>query len=258
MLTLAMLFLLTFALSLWPLPYPYATVGNVLALISLSLAIWVAWRLVQNRAPLDYGRARRAYSQGDDETALSLLSAAEERSPDYYGILHLRAMIYRDQGEYGAAREVCQRLIDLHPDLYYGYADLGLTLLAERKPTEASIALGNAVQIAPFLPEGYLNLGMARVEAKEDERAIDALSRALRLGFRDDVAELMTRFYLLHALERLGDHTRAEIERRRLRHRRGTLKRWRAELEGDIRQATSQSKERALLSAIERAIEKSI
>jgi tetratricopeptide (TPR) repeat protein len=167
-------------------------------------------------------------------------------------------MIYRDQGEYGAAREVCQRLIDLHPDLYYGYADLGLTLLAERKPTEASIALGNAVQIAPFLPEGYLNLGMARVEAKEDERAIDALSRALRLGFRDDVAELMTRFYLLRALERLGDHTRAEIERRRLRHRRGTLKRWRAELEGDIRQATSQSKERALLSAIERAIEKSI
>jgi tetratricopeptide (TPR) repeat protein len=200
-LTLSMLLVLIFALSLWPLPYPYATVGNVLALISLSLAIWVAWRLVQNRAPLDYGRARRAYSQGDDETALSLLSA---------------------------------------------------------EPTEASIALGNAVQIAPFLPEGYLNLGMARVEAKEDERAIDALSRALRLGFRDDVAELMTRFYLLHALERLGDHTRAEIERRRLRHRRGTLKRWRAELEGDIRQATSQSKERALLSAIERAIEKSI
>jgi len=217
----------------------------------------VAWRLVRSRAPLDYGRAKRAYSQGDDETALSLLSAAEERSPDYYGILHLRAMIYCDQGEYGAAREVCQRLIDLHPNLYYGYADLGLTLLAEGNPVEASTPLSKAVQIAPFLPEGYLNLGMACIEAKEDERAIDALCRALRLGFRDDVAELMTRYYLLHALERLGDHTRAEIERRRLRHRRGTLRRWRAELEGDMRQATSQSKERALLSAIERAIEES-
>ncbi len=59
MLTLSMLLLLTFALSLWPFPYPYATVGNVLALVSLGLAIWVAWRLVRNRAPLDYGRARR-------------------------------------------------------------------------------------------------------------------------------------------------------------------------------------------------------
>ena len=251
---LILLLLLTFVLFLWPFPYPYALVGNILAFITFGLAIWLAWRLLQNRPPMDYGRARRAYHQGNDQTALSLLSAAEERSPDYYGIPYLCATIYREQGEYAAAHEACQRLIAQHPDLYYGYAELGLTLLAENKPEKARAPLGKAVQIAPFLPEGYLNLGMACVEAEDHEGAVDALSRALRLGLRDSVAEVMARYHLLQAFEGLGDDARAQVERRRLRRRRNVLRHWRSELEEDTRQAEDRDEEKALLAAIERAI----
>ena len=248
--------LLAFVSSFAPIPFPATWMNNVLPLLGVVLALWLGSRLLQGAAPLDYQRAQRAYAEGDFDTALALLRGLEGSHPDFYGTYHLQATIYRQRKDYEAARRAANRLIALQPELYHGYADLGLTLLEEARPAEAREPLRRAVELAPELPEGQFNLGMAYVEAEDYEKAIAPLRRALRLGLRDEITGVMARYHLFRALEALGRHAEAEVELRRLRRCSGVLKRWRRELSEDLRPAKERRQEQALLSAIERAAKK--
>ena len=247
---------LAFLFSLVPLPFPAAWMDNILPLICVALALWLGSRLLRAAAPLDYQRAQRAYLEGNLDAALALLRDLEEKRPDFYGTYHLRAMIQRQRKDYAAAREAANRLVALRPDLYYGYAELGLALLEEARPAEAREPLGRAANLAPELPEGQFNLGMACAEAGDFEGAIPPLKRALRLDLHDAVTGMIARYHLFRALEALGRHAEAEVERRHLRRRIGVLRRWREELDESGQPAGERRQEQALISAIERAIKR--
>jgi len=247
---------LAFVFSFVPIPFPSAWMDNIPPFLCVGLALWLGSRLLWAAAPLDYRRAQRAYMEEDLDTALSLLRDLEENYPDFYGTYHLQAIIHRQRKEYTAAREAASRLIALRSELYYGYAELGLTFLEEGQPAEAREPLSRAAAIAPELPEGQFNLGMACAEAEDYEGAIIPLRRALRLGLRDEVTGMMARYHLFRALESLGRHAEAETELHHLRRRAGVLKRWRRELGDDLRPASERRQEQALISAIEQAIKK--
>ena len=248
------LLVLAFAFSLWPIPSPYAWVGAVVPPVSIVVAVWLGLSLMRGSAPPEYHQARRAHQRGEDDTALSMLQALDEKRPDHYGTHQLWAMIHRQRGEYDDAHEACQRLLALRPDLYYGYAELGLTLLAEGRPAEACDSLEQAVRISPHLAEGHFNLGMACAEAQDFDKALASLSRALRLGMRDQVAEVMARYRLVEALQALGHDDRARLELSRLRRRRGVLKDWRSELSQTQGSSAERRGDQRLIADIEGAL----
>lgn len=246
--------LAAFILSFAPIPFPAAWMSNILPILCMVLAAWLASRLLQSAAPLSYRQAQQTYTEGNLDTALTLLRGLEESHPDFHGTYHLQAIIHRQRENYEAARQAANRLIALQPKLYHGYADLGLTLLDEGRPSEAREPLRRAAELAPNLPEGQFNLGMACAEANDHEGASEALRRALRLGLHDRVTEAIARYHLFRALEALGRHAEAEAELRRLRRCKGILRRWRRELSEDPCAPKERRKEQALISSIERAI----
>jgi tetratricopeptide (TPR) repeat protein len=254
---LAALILLSFVVSLLPLPRPLAWLGTLLPILLLALGVWLAVHLLRSVPPQAYSHAQRAYQEGQLNEALSGLRALQDQQPDYYPALHLQTVIHRQQNDCQAAYQDAEKLIGLRPDLYYGYAEMGLTLLEDGQPLRAGEPLRRATELAPALPEGYLNLGLARLEAEDYAGAIESLGQALRLGLTDQVAQLMARYGLLVAFRATGDQIQATREWRRLKRQRGVLRRWRRELAARAGSAMSRRKEQAFLAAIERAITRS-
>jgi tetratricopeptide (TPR) repeat protein len=251
---LVALVLLSFVISLLPLPYPLAWVSTLLPVLVLVLAIWLGYRLLRSIPPQPYVRAQRAYQDGRLNDALGELRALQAKQPDYYPALHLQTVIHRRQNDCQAAYAEAEKLIALRPDLYYGFAELGLTLLEDGQPLRACEPLSRATELAPALPEAHLNLGLARLEVEEHRGAIASLGQALRLGLDDPVARIMARYGLLVSFQALGDQEQAAREWRRLRRRRGVLRRWRRELAERPGSSKNRGKEQAFLAAIERGI----
>jgi tetratricopeptide (TPR) repeat protein len=254
---LVALILLSFVVSLLPLPRPLAWLSTLLPLVLLVLAVWLGIRLLRTVPPQAYTQAQRAYQDGQLNEALSGLRALQDRQPDYYPALHLKTVIHRQQNDCQAAYKDAARLIELRPDLYYGYAELGLTLLEDGQALRADEPLRRATELAPALPEGHLNLGLARLEVEDYAGAIESLGQALRLGLTDQVAQVMARYGLLVAFRATGDQKQAAREWRRLGRLKGVLRRWRRELAGRTGSAMGRRKEQAFLAAIERAMTQS-
>lgn len=248
------LILLSFIVSLMPLPNPLAWVGTLLPVMMMGLAVWLGIRLLRTIPPQAFVRAQRAYQQGQLQEALTGLNDLQEQQPDYYPALHLKTVIHRQQNDCQAAYKDAEKLIALRPDLYYGYAELGLTLLEDGQPQRANEPLSRATELAPALAEGHLNLGLARLEAQDHRGAIVALSQALRLGLADPVARLMAHHGLYVAFQAIGNKEQTQREWQRLRRERGILKRWRNDLAARPGSAASRRKEQALLATIERSI----
>ncbi len=219
------LLLLAFVISLWPLPFLHPWIDTALVILCGLGAVMLGLGLVQSTS-LDFRRARQAYERGEDGKALALLRSVEEEDPDFCPTYHLRTVIHRQRGHYEKALEACRRLIDLCPKLYYGHAELGMTLLKKAEARRAIAPLERALEIAPYLPQAQFALGMAQAQGDDPEGAIDALSRALRMGLRNEVRRLLARYYLYKSLTEGGYAERAQRERRRLRWHKRTLRRW--------------------------------
>jgi tetratricopeptide (TPR) repeat protein len=122
------------------------------------------------------------------------------------------------------------------------------------KPQRAIAPLRRAAEIAPNLAEAHFNLGLAMVESHQQEPAIAALTRALRLGLPDEVTRLIARYHLFVALRASGQAERAAAELRLLRRQAGTLRRWRqAAAEGQV-----SADERRLVTALQQRIEQAL
>lgn len=214
----------------WAPPAPWRWLTWALALASLGgVALLVADRL-RHAPPLAYRRALRAYAQGEDEAAWQALAEAQREQPNHAATYILQARVSRRRGELAASEHAARRYLALAPGAYHGHAELGLTLLARGAVEEAILSLEQAAALAPFLAEGQLNLGLARAEKGQHRAAIESLARALRLGVRDQVSEVMARYYLWQALGAEGRTAEAARELRALRRRRGVLRAWGADL----------------------------
>ena len=258
---IAGLLLLTLLFAMWPMRPGLDWLGTVLSVLCVGGAVAVGVLLARNGTPLAFREAQRAYQRGDDRAALAALEIVERERPDYHGSLQLRALLHRQCGDHEYGRAAAERLIDLRPDLYFGHAELGLTLVAEGRAPEARPALERAVALAPGLAEAHHNLGMACAELFDHQAAVASLSHALRLGLRDEVAEVIARYRLSEAFAALGHVDRAHAEGRRLRRRRGVLRRWREELAAmpsgqSPRRPSGRIREAELIATIERAIDR--
>ncbi len=219
------LLLLAFVISFWPLSFLQPWIHTALAILCGLGAVVLGLGLVQPTS-LDFRRARQAYERREDGKALALLRSVEEEDPDFCPTYHLRAVIHRQRGHHEKAVDACRHLIDLCPGLYYGHAELGMTLLKKGEVKGAIAPLKRALEIAPHLPQAQFTLGMAQAQGGDPEGAIDSLSRALRMGLRNEVRQLLARYFLYKSLKEAGYAERTQDGRRHLRRHRSTLRRW--------------------------------
>lgn len=248
------LLFLAFILALWPMPYRWEWVSTLVTVLCVVGALLIALSLARSGPSPLLSQAQRAFREGHDEKAQALLKQLAEDSPDDYGLHYLTAMLQRHRRHYEQALQSCDRLIALRPELYFGHAERGLTLLATGATVEGLEALEKAVAIAPNLSQAHFNLGVARAEVGEAAGALPALARALRLGLRDDVARMIARHHLVCVLVSLGHQQRARKEWRRLRRQRRTLRQWRIEGIDSHLLATARHGQTSLAAEIERAM----
>lgn len=241
------------ALNLLPLSGLWRGVAGVASFLALGGALYIGWGLARQGTPNAYRMAFQAHQEGDDALALATLEEVERERPDFEEAHLLRAQILRQKGDLTASQEAAERLIALHPGLYHGYAELGLTLLEMHRVEEAIQAFQQAVALAPYFAPAYYNLGMAYREASDHTHAAEALARALRLGLSDAVTALTAHYELWRALRAGGYTEEAERERKRLRRRKGAIHLWRADLAQRERNA-ARRREEAWLAEIEKAL----
>lgn len=238
----------------WPAGLDWA--ATALPLILIGGATWAAMKLLRSAPPGEFGRAQKAYAEGRVDEALGVLKDMVEQRPDFYGAYQLLAMIRRERGEYAQALQAARQLAALQPAMYHGYAEEGLTYLAQGRPAAAIAPLKRAAEIAPNLATAHFNLGAAYAESagadSASPEAIASLRRALSLGLRDEPTQLIARYYLARALKASGQAEAAEKERRALRRNRGALRRWRDELAQDSRPAHQRAEDQRLIAAIEK------
>ncbi|MGI9516902.1 MAG: tetratricopeptide repeat protein, partial [Pirellulaceae bacterium] len=120
--------------------------------------------------------------------------------PDIFSTMLERASLFSDQNLFEEAVDANQKIINLNPDYFKAYYNLGNALVAKGQLDIAIEAYHRAIEIKPDLVPVYLNLGNALNSKGQLDAAIEAYQKAIELKPDDERAH----FNLGHALHRKG------------------------------------------------------
>jgi adenylate cyclase len=138
-----------------------------------------------------YYFARSCFKSGDLEKSLHLFQQAQSVRPDDYQTIYLEALVLTQLGRGDEARKAYQRALelttkylDLQPDDARSYV-LGAGALARLRETErAKEWADRAMSLAPDDDAILYNAGCAFAVVGDEERALDALERAIGAGLQ--------------------------------------------------------------------------
>jgi adenylate cyclase len=136
-----------------------------------------------------YYYARSSFKSGDLENALRLFRQAQSVRPDDHQSVYLEALVLMQLGRHDEARRVYRRALefttkylDFHRDDARSYV-LGAGALARLGETEqAKEWADRAMSLAPDDDAILYNAGCALAVVGEEDRALDALERAIGAG----------------------------------------------------------------------------
>jgi len=136
-----------------------------------------------------YYFARSCFKSGDLEKSLRLFQRAQSVRPDDYQPFYLEALVLTQLGRHDEARNAYQRsleftgkYLDLHPDDARSYV-LGAGALARLgEPDRAKEWAERAISLARDDDAILYNAGCALAVGGDEERALDALERAIGAG----------------------------------------------------------------------------
>jgi adenylate cyclase len=136
-----------------------------------------------------YYYARSCFKSGDLEKSLRLFQEAQRVRPDDYQPLYLEALVLTQLGQHEQARKAYQRALalttrslDLYPDEARSYV-LGAGALARLgEPERAKEWAERSMSLASDDDAILYNAACAFAVAGEEERALDALERAIGAG----------------------------------------------------------------------------
>lgn len=142
-------------------------------------------------------QARKAFEQGDHETAAQLLDSVrntldEPAQPDRRALYLWACFIYRGARQLPSSLAACERLVEVSPENKEAWNSLGLTLLAQRRWQEAEQAFARAVALDERWPVGLTNLGRALVAQERSAEAHPYFEQTLAL----DPDEPWANYYL--------------------------------------------------------------
>ncbi len=150
------------------------------------------------------------------EVAETTDTAAEEASPSTDQPPEVASLVDEAreqfvQGNFSAAEDLYQKLVDLQPDNVVALANLGVAQFRQGKLTAAQLALEKAIAVAPDDAFSLTTLGAVMIEQNRVEDAINYLERANGAQADDPI----TLNYLGVASSQLGQFGKAEQSLRR-------------------------------------------
>jgi serine/threonine protein kinase/tetratricopeptide (TPR) repeat protein len=157
--------------------------------------------------PRDHYLLATAYARkGRYAEAVAELDQALDRNPRHYWSLVQRGICQREMGKTGPALADFGQCVGLWTKFAWGHFNLGSTLEHLGERARAINCYTAAIQRDPEFTPAYLNRGLARLDEKQYQAALDDFTKAAGFG-RDDA--------LLHggrgvALEGLGKGSEAD------------------------------------------------
>jgi len=124
---------------------------------------------------------RAALARGEDRLGLSALGRALEILPDYYEVYDDLGYFYFNRKDYEKALEHFSTALQLRGDYPIAWFNLGLTLYHLDRRDEARTALERAIALNPRYVRAYYNLGIILLEEGELERAEELFEKTLSL-----------------------------------------------------------------------------
>jgi len=126
-------------------------------------------------------RARAALRRRDPALASDVLDRVLERYPEHRQALALRAAASAASFDQHDTDRMLDRLDQLSPGIALGHYEVGRTLSEARQYERAASHLELAHQRLPGWADPVTELGLLEMQAGRDERARDALVRAVRM-----------------------------------------------------------------------------
>lgn len=152
----------------------------------LLAAVWDRWPRRVVRGGIAVGvllsgvvsfQAAQAWLNSD-----ALYAQALRVNPQSWIALHNQADLLAKRGEYTAARQRLERVVQLRPKFGRAWQHLGFCLTAEDRPGDALRAFQQAVECEPEQPEFRISLGKHQAGMKQTEEAEASYRRALELA----------------------------------------------------------------------------
>lgn len=119
------------------------------------------------------------------EEAIIAHKKAIEINPDLYQAWVNLGIAYRYAGDLDKAEECYYTALKIEPDYPKLHASLGTLYLFKDEPEKAVEALEKAIELDPQLPTPYGNLSLAYAMLGHFEKADEALNQAKTLGYAD-------------------------------------------------------------------------
>lgn len=120
------------------------------------------------------------HQQGRLRQAAQIYRALLAHQPQHPDALHLLGLTERQAGRYDAAIELIQRAIAAQPDSGIFHNNLAELYRSLENGPQAERAARRAIELAPELPEAYLNLGASLHLQRRLDAAIAAYEQALQ------------------------------------------------------------------------------
>src|SRR5580704_7589505 len=128
--------------------------------------------------------ARSLAATGQVPLAVSKMNAALAESPQNAELHDALGSLYAQQRSWSSAVGEFQKAVQISPRLAVAHLHLGVALLEQQHAAPAILELTEACQLAPENAVAATELGKAYAATNEDDKAIAAFQRAIRLDSR--------------------------------------------------------------------------
>jgi tetratricopeptide (TPR) repeat protein len=205
-------------------------------LLTVGLAVgWViaGSLLFRARAPMQYQQAVKHLRKNEYADAVKVMDdliKAESENPQHYDF---RARIFRVWGKLDRAKRDYKKMTELAPEMVAGYNALSEVYLQTAEYPLALEAAQKAVELAPDQWVAFYNLGMIEDRLAQSKKVIEHLDRAIALKVEDARHLLLIHLYRARAFSRLGDLSAANKEVETIKKHKSGLKDWQTLMESD-------------------------
>jgi protein O-GlcNAc transferase len=121
------------------------------------------------------------HQQGRLDEAEVLYRAILAAQPAHFGALHLTGLVHHQRGAYAVAADWIGRAIAVNPGAPEPHSNLGLALLELRRPEDALESFERSLKVKPDVPASLNNRGNALLALNRHAEALADYDRALAI-----------------------------------------------------------------------------
>lgn len=155
----------------------------------------------------EYAAAYEAFSAGEREKAIGILTGLVEQAPDFAPGFLLLARSHFELGHWEEAIAGYTRVLELDPALAIAYLDLGVAYAETGRIDEATASFEKSIEMQPEGEEGaevHYNIGAVYVRADRVDEAIEHLTLATEMDPDHALAHKALAFALVRRSDNEG------------------------------------------------------